>query len=159
MKLCSRCEEEKQLSKFGKNRSRKDGLAFYCKSCVSELSAERYQRHKEHYKKKQREKYKENKEYYKKKARQRRSKLLTEFRGWKAELGCSHCPENHPACIDFHHPGEKEIRIISMEMKGISLERVKQKVKEEQCISMCSNCHRKLHYKEYRKNGTCMSGD
>jgi 5-methylcytosine-specific restriction endonuclease McrA len=35
MKLCSRCETEKPLKDFGKNKTRPDGLAFWCKACTS----------------------------------------------------------------------------------------------------------------------------
>jgi len=32
-KVCSKCKQEKLVSEFGKNSSRKDGLWHYCKSC------------------------------------------------------------------------------------------------------------------------------
>ena len=35
MKLCHKCKEEKQETEFFKNRVRKDGLANYCKTCMS----------------------------------------------------------------------------------------------------------------------------
>ena len=35
MKLCHKCKEEKQEAEFFKNRVRKDGLANYCKTCMS----------------------------------------------------------------------------------------------------------------------------
>jgi hypothetical protein len=44
MKRCSKCGEEKPLAEFGKNKSRRDGLQSYCKSCVKINSKER--RHK-----------------------------------------------------------------------------------------------------------------
>lgn len=33
MKECSKCHEIKPVVEFGKNRSRKDGLSYYCKKC------------------------------------------------------------------------------------------------------------------------------
>lgn len=36
MKSCSRCKNSKEISEFSKDRSTKDGLAMYCKSCTSE---------------------------------------------------------------------------------------------------------------------------
>lgn len=33
-KTCSRCEQTKSLSDFGKNAATKDGLAYYCRACV-----------------------------------------------------------------------------------------------------------------------------
>ncbi len=42
MKHCKRCGETKPLREFGKNRSEKDGLSFYCYVCKREI--ERKQR-------------------------------------------------------------------------------------------------------------------
>jgi len=35
-KHCKRCDRDLPLSKFNKDKNRPDGLAFYCKNCVSE---------------------------------------------------------------------------------------------------------------------------
>lgn len=35
MKICSRCKQSKSLNSFGSNKSKKDGLHYYCKECVS----------------------------------------------------------------------------------------------------------------------------
>lgn len=32
-KVCSRCKEEKPLEAFGKDVSRRDGMAVYCRAC------------------------------------------------------------------------------------------------------------------------------
>ncbi len=34
-KICTKCYVEKLLSKFSKNYNYKDGLSYYCKSCIS----------------------------------------------------------------------------------------------------------------------------
>lgn len=34
-KVCSKCKADKNISDFSKNRSRKDGLEYWCKSCKS----------------------------------------------------------------------------------------------------------------------------
>jgi hypothetical protein len=80
MKKCNKCSEEKPLTEFGKNKSRKDGFTYKCKSCINKYSKNQYKNNKEQYKKttkKWREnnkeqdneshkKYRENnKEYYK----------------------------------------------------------------------------------------------
>lgn len=52
MKTCSKCKTEKTAEEFSRNRSRKDGLAHRCKSCVVNY-------HKV-YRQKQRRKYKTN---------------------------------------------------------------------------------------------------
>lgn len=50
MKLCQMCKETKELSLFSKNKSRKDGVQCYCKSCNAEV--DKY--YKEHKKKEKR---------------------------------------------------------------------------------------------------------
>jgi hypothetical protein len=80
------------------------------------------------------------------KNRERRIKLQMWFDDLKHRLGCSSCPENHPACIDFHHKDgeEKEHNISDMVRNGWE----KKKILEEiaKCTPLCSNCHRKIHY-------------
>lgn len=34
MKTCSKCEESKELYRFGKDRREKDGLSRYCRGCI-----------------------------------------------------------------------------------------------------------------------------
>lgn len=36
-KKCGRCQIEKDVAEFGKNKSRADGLVQYCKSCVKQI--------------------------------------------------------------------------------------------------------------------------
>lgn len=45
IKKCSRCRLNLELELFGSNRSNKDGKNVYCKSCVREISVERYSYH------------------------------------------------------------------------------------------------------------------
>lgn len=40
MKICKRCNQEKDYNFFYKNKSRKDGYAYYCKSCRSKIDKE-----------------------------------------------------------------------------------------------------------------------
>lgn len=44
MKACMYCKQEKPLSEFGKDASRKDGLLFWCKPCVNDRHAQSYER-------------------------------------------------------------------------------------------------------------------
>ncbi len=47
MKECLRCNKTKPLSKFSKDRTRKDGLAKWCKSCVKKYQRGYNKRNKE----------------------------------------------------------------------------------------------------------------
>lgn len=45
-KLCLRCEAEKDVSDFGRNAAKPDGLASWCRSCQNTYSVEYYQANK-----------------------------------------------------------------------------------------------------------------
>ena len=45
-KVCSKCGRELPLSEFYKDKSRKDGVRYMCKSCRKELRKIRYETHK-----------------------------------------------------------------------------------------------------------------
>lgn len=47
MKTCPRCGETKTTAEFGSNRSRSDGLSFYCRACNRERNNRWYREHRE----------------------------------------------------------------------------------------------------------------
>lgn len=86
-----------------------------------------------------------NADYHKK----RRLELKRWFREeFMPTQKCSHCLENHPACIDFHHldPSQKESGVARL----LHNTRSKSTFLKElaKCIPLCANCHRKVHYEE-----------
>lgn len=60
---------------------------------------------------------------------------------------CETCGETHPACLDFHHrdPREKEIDLAKVAIQGWSEKKIMAEI--EKCAVLCSNCHRKEHWK------------
>jgi hypothetical protein len=44
MKLCRRCGIHKPLDEFGKNKSRQDGRAQYCRECFREINLASYRK-------------------------------------------------------------------------------------------------------------------
>lgn len=130
MKTCPSCNKTKNIDDFGLNKSKKDGRQSTCKACFKIYRDRHYQ---------------ENKEYYldnAKKNKQKSRDLIAEAR----KGGCVKCGEDHPAVLDFHHlnDNEKDFNVTQVNRKGF-----RQVQKEiEKCIVLCSNCHRKLHYKE-----------
>lgn len=90
--------------------------------------------------------YKNNKEKILKKNREYRVKVMRWFKEYKSTLKCSRCPEDHPACIDFHHKKEKKYLISNMIWAGKSIENIKKEIAK--CEIICANCHRKEHYGE-----------
>lgn len=47
MRICRKCELEKPLDEFGKNRQRADGYFLDCKLCIKEYRAAKYKEHQE----------------------------------------------------------------------------------------------------------------
>src|SRR5579871_537494 len=97
--------------------------------------------HQEEMKTYRRTHYKNNKAAYIARAKEQK----VELRKWlwfiKRSLGCARCPENHPACLDFHHvdPKTKSIGINRAAFnKGWG--RAKILAEMAKCILLCANC-------------------
>jgi hypothetical protein len=61
MKVCAKCKEEKKLTEFSKDKTKKDGFQYKCKSCVNQY----HKANKEQIREKQKQWIENNKEYYK----------------------------------------------------------------------------------------------
>ena len=55
MKTCTKCGQEQDISEFTKDRSRKDGLNLWCKSCTRTSNRRVYAENQEYYQEKHRE--------------------------------------------------------------------------------------------------------
>lgn len=163
MKYCPKCQTEKSLQDYTRDKSTKDGFSCYCKDCrkyytqkyyqdnkinilernktwrkenqdvVSKLSLEWYHR-------------KENKEKVLGKAKSRQvnnKQKAVEYMGGS----CSIC--NYNRCLDalhFHHknPKEKETKVSALlKLSENSWERIKEEL--DKCILVCANCHAEIH--------------
>jgi hypothetical protein len=95
--------------------------------------------------------YQANKDSIKARIKRRKSELSLWLKEIKGSLCCSNCRENHIACLEFHHvnPSEKDLVLARVVANGWSKERIQKELNK--CIVLCSNCHRKLHYKENRE--------
>jgi len=60
-KTCSKCKQTKDIGEFSKDKYRKDGLCWQCKSCASEHRKAHYQKNKEAIAEKNRAHYQKNK--------------------------------------------------------------------------------------------------
>ncbi len=80
------------------------------------------------------------------------------FKEYKKTLRCSKCLENEACCLDFHHLEKRrgELCVSEMARKGYPKEAVLAEI--EKCIVLCSNCHRKEHNPEFRKNNPVLFG-
>lgn len=89
--------------------------------------------------------YHKYKDKYKETSKKRVDKVRDYLRDYKLNNPCIKCGESHIACIDLHHidPSTKEKNISDIVKCG----RIDNLVKElAKCVTLCSNCHRKLHY-------------
>lgn len=100
-KICTNCKEEKEISFFGINKSKKDGLQFFCKECRKNESKQRkeyrknyYMNNKEKILEVQREYYSLNKDkinkrcadYYNKNTEKTRKKINEYYQKHKKEI-------------------------------------------------------------------------
>lgn len=134
-KKCSKCKKNKKLEEFNKNsKNKKTGLSAYCKECIGNISKNYYS---------------DNKEKYKSIHKRNKEKSREWFNDYKKTLKCSRCPEKHPSCLEFHHldPKQKDLNVSNM-IRKFNKEDVLKEI--EKCIVLCSNCHRKEHYKNWR---------
>lgn len=89
--------------------------------------------------------YKTNRETARSKQKARKTSIKEWFIEYKSTLKCNRCEENHPATLDFHHIDEKNEEISMMVSHGSSKKRILKEM--ALCEVLCSNCHRKEHYK------------
>lgn len=98
--------------------------------------------------------FQKNKEKHNQETQTRRFARANWFFEFKKTLKCDLCPENHPACLEFHHinPTEKRDEISQMVSEGLSEKTILDEVAK--CHVWCSNCHQKFHWKERQLNGS-----
>ena len=175
-KICTKCKEEKPLTEFNKHKLGKYGRAWICRECHKLASLKYYYENIDKCKKGKQKYYYENKtkilkqgkDYYKKnlneilKKRKRyreinRDKISKDrkeknqwFSKYKLDKGCQICGYNKcVASLEFHHPDPNKKDIIGG-IANYSLKRIKKEI--EECILLCANCHKELHYKENKIN-------
>lgn len=133
LKFCSKCSMEKLIELFSIRSHATGKRNTWCKSCIKKYDKERHKRL-------------HAKIIVQKVAR--REEIKHWYRNLKVNLECEKCPENHPACLTFHHvhPIDKEITISQAVSWCWSKKRILKEM--EKCIVLCSNCHLKFHSKE-----------
>jgi len=130
-KICRKCKKEKKVDEFYKNKSKKDGLSYYCKKCEQAIQKEEHQRNKKRYSRRAKDKYKKKKEF---------------IDAIKLGIGCQVCGYNK--CIDalvFHHRNPEEKKFTLNRVISYSKENILKEIKK--CQILCMNCHQELHNK------------
>ena len=93
--------------------------------------------------------YTANKPLFAERARRKYEERRAWFKEYVATLCCAHCTENHPDCLEFHHPdpkGSRDGRRVEPPITAL-LTRSKDYIlaAAKECIVLCANCHRKEH--------------
>jgi len=83
------------------------------------------------------------------KKREEGKKTFRRYKEYKSTLSCTRCEEDHPACLDFHHPNPtiKEMELSTMAATGYSITQMEKEMNK--CEVLCSNCHKKEHHSEW----------
>lgn len=133
MKKCNSCKQEKSIDSFAKSKTNKDGCQSCCKTCSCRKAKEWYRLNK-------------NKPQVRDRIKRSYSNRTLAFKAvvddLKASKGCCACEENLPACLDFHHVGNKDKNIACL-VAGHNLRRLCDELNK--CVVICANCHRKHH--------------
>lgn len=132
VKKCHICKQDKEVSMFYKDKTRKDGYSSRCKECDKAIC-----RNKNH------KNYRSN---YQKRYLQSKLKI---FKLLKNKLKCCLCPESNSECLDFHHIDSNKHEYLKRNKsiyKFITKFSPKNIIEElNKCICICANCHRKIH--------------
>jgi hypothetical protein len=133
MKVCKKCNIEKELSEFSKRTKCNDGYNIYCKECDYTWNRKSYYKTS-----KSRNKYLIDR---RRRLAQERNELIRSM-----GLKCNVCGFDHPASLDFHHrdPKDKFKDISVLKWSGCSDETFIKEI--EKCDVLCSNCHRIEHW-------------
>lgn len=136
MKVCNKCQKEKENDQFHSSKRTTDGLFVYCKQCRKEYDQKRH------------DKLRPQILVQKKK---RKKELGEWLAAYKAKISCVKCGFSHPAAIDFHHrdANDKRITIGDIKSQGLSIKYLQEEI--DKCDALCANCHRILHYNERKK--------
>lgn len=136
MKLCTKCNLEKEPFDFAKKSNTKDGLQNKCKSCQSEYLKEHYCN---------------NKNYYKDKAAIRNKEIrITNLQfviNYLKTHACVDCGEKDPLVLEFDHVRDKYKDVSILVRNSTSLDLISKEI--EKCEVRCCNCHRRKTAKQF----------
>lgn len=137
MKICNKCNAEKELNEFNNNKNQKDGKQRTCRECTK-------QQHLNWYILNQKIQIEKNKKVNKNKK--------NKFLEYKKTCECSKCKDKRWYVLDFHHkdPKQKEFGISSNYILGNK--KFWNEVKK--CVPLCRNCHSEFHHLERENNIT-----
>jgi len=134
MKKCTKCNKKKSEADFPINGDR---LRSQCKACVAERSRLWRLEHPGYATQYMRAYVKKNYATMVERMRAKKQEIME----WKRARGCTVCGETEPWVLDMHHldPNEKESTPAASATLKTFLKHA------DNCVLVCSNCHRKVH--------------
>lgn len=136
MKICTKCNIEKPLSEFYKNKTKKDGLTSYCKDCKRIYNEDHYNK---------------TKEVWKDSRADSRRDISRRNQDWVINYlndhPCVDCDIDDIRVLEFDHLSDKVANVANL-MTG-SLEKLQ--IEIAKCEVRCRNCH---VIKTYERMGT-----
>ena len=140
-KVCPSCSRELDVSNFGINNSRRDGLQTQCRSC-KKASQDKW--------------YRNNRARHVANVARRRRKAETEIikliLAYLQQHPCIDCGEDNPVILEFDHVrGDKRDSICDLIRRGCGWATISAEV--QKCEVRCCKCHRLKTAKQfgYRK--------
>lgn len=129
-KICSKCKISQDIENFSKDKNKKDGHGYVCKTCTNTYLNERYAKNsKEHCKATYQVKVKNRKE--------NRIKMLEYLKICK----CIDCENNDVRVLEFDHiSNNKTFSVNQLLQEGRGWKRIKEEI--DKCEVVCANCHR-----------------
>jgi hypothetical protein len=132
MKVCTKCQVEKNREDFPANRRKKDGKASWCRDCFSNSYKKRYYNSHSHYL----EKHKESRN----RLRDEKARLVYDY---LRTHPCIDCGESDPVVLEFDHKaGEVKVESVCILVAhNFSWNKIETEIKK--CEVRCANCHRR----------------
>ena len=137
MKLCPKCNTEKDETEFNSKNKKRGTLQSFCKECNKEY-------HREH--------YKNNKQDYLEKARRNdlinRNKNHTKARVYFLQNPCIDCGETDPIVLQFDHiNGNKTHNVSNLLRECYNWNKIQMEI--DKCEVRCANCHLRKTAREF----------
>jgi len=129
MKICKSCNQEKSLTEFRPNKSKKDGLQGYCELCDKEYQKKWYSKNKEKVK-------------IKSSISNKSIRLInrTFIFDYLMKNPCVVCGETDPVVLEFDHLKNKKIEVAKL-INNSSIKKITEEINK--CQVLCSNCHKR----------------
>jgi hypothetical protein len=147
MKYCPKCRTEKAFNEFGSNKSKRDGLQAYCKSCRAGYMNTWYNN---------------NLDLQRERSKTARHKAIIRAQDFILDYlekhHCVDCDEDDPIVLQFDHVvGDKEFNVGRAVSLGYSILAIQKEI--EKCVVRCANDHIRKTSKEFNYYKSRRIGD